>query len=132
MKKVMVLIAVVGFVFLGCEKKAVESKEPTMEQISAAKEVMLKGIIIDNLCAGTNKAKLAEFVKTHTKECAVMPNCEASGYSIYADGTLQAFDDKSNTMIIAFLKDPKSKLKVNVTVKEIDGKLMLIKIGNQK
>lgn len=56
----------------------------------------LKGTIIDNKCATANKDNLAEFIKTHTKECALTPDCVASGYSIYTDGNLLKFDSDSN------------------------------------
>ena len=47
--------------------------------------VMLTGVIIDMQCAGSQTpAQLAEFIKTHTKECALAPACVASGYAIFA------------------------------------------------
>ncbi|MFA6358655.1 MAG: hypothetical protein WCY09_08390, partial [Candidatus Omnitrophota bacterium] len=56
--------------------------------------IVLKGDIIDNMCAGANKDTLAEFVKTHTKDCAL--KCATSGYSIFADNKLSKFDNESN------------------------------------
>ena len=99
----------------------------------AATEITLTGDIIDNMCAGTKTtAELAEFVKTHTKECALMPDCVATGYSIFADGTLYKFDKESNAKIEEFLKKEDSKLQVAVTVNKVGEELSLVSIENQK
>jgi|WetSurMetagenome_2_1015567.scaffolds.fasta_scaffold1174165_1 hypothetical protein len=89
----------------------------------------LKGYIIDNLCAGTQtSAQLEEFVKTHSKGCALAPECQSSGYSIYAEHNIYKFDEKSNAMIIEFLKKSESKLLVEVEVKKSGNMLSLISI----
>jgi len=98
----------------------------------AVKTVMLKGDIIDNMCAGAHKDVLADFVKTHTKQCAIAPGCIDSGYSIFADGKLYKFDKDSNAKIVEFLKKEDSKLQVVVAAKEVGGELSLVSIENQK
>ena len=110
------------------------AQETAVKTTPAAEEtVTLKGDIIDNMCAGAQKPEaLAEFVKTHTKQCALMPQCEASGYSIFSDGKLQKFDKASNAKIAEFLKKEGSKLQVVVTAKKIADELSLISIENQK
>lgn len=98
----------------------------------AVETVKLTGYIIDNNCAGTQKPEqLAEFVKTHTKECTLMPACVASGYSIYADGKLSKFDKDSSAKIAEFLKKPESKLNVVVEAKKAGEELSLVSINNQ-
>ncbi len=98
----------------------------------AAAEMTLKGDIIDNNCAGLQKPEdLASFVKTHTKECTLMPACVASGYSIFADGKLYKFDKDSNMKIEEFLKKEDSKLQVTVTANKIGEELSLVSIENQ-
>jgi hypothetical protein len=73
------------------------------------------GTIIDNTCATANKDKLGDFVKTHTKDCAMMPGCASSGYSLYTeDGKLIAFTGKSNLKVKSYLKDSNTKLTVEV------------------
>jgi len=62
----------------------------------------LKGVIIDNQCVGHAGDNISEFVKTHTKECALMPSCVASGYSIFADGKLHKFNKESNKKLKNF------------------------------
>jgi pectate lyase len=94
--------------------------------------VVLKGDVIDNTCANANRDKLAEFVKTHTKQCALMPGCVESGYSFYANGKLYAFDKDSNAKIVEFLKKADSKLQVAITAKQVGDELSLVSIENQK
>jgi hypothetical protein len=92
----------------------------------------LKGDIIDNMCAGAQKPEqLSEFVKTHTKQCALQPQCEASGYSIFSEGKLMKFDKASNPKIAEFLKKPESKLQVMVMTKKAGEELSLVSIANQ-
>jgi hypothetical protein len=98
----------------------------------ADSEVMtLKGDIIDNMCADGHKDDLAEFVTSHTKSCALMPNCIASGYSLFVDGKLHKFDETSNKKIEDFLKKSDSKLQVVVTFTKKDNMISLVSIKNQ-
>lgn len=95
--------------------------------------VIIKGDIIDNLCASSSKPeKLAEFLKTHTKECALQPQCIASGYSIFSEGKLMKFDKISCIDIEAFLRLPTSKLQVVVECEKTNDLLRLVYIENQK
>jgi phosphoribosylamine-glycine ligase len=98
----------------------------------AAEVMTLTGTVIDNKCAESNKADLANFVKTHTKECALMPACVASGYAIFADGKLMAFNKDSNIKVEEFLKKDTSKTQVVVKAKMAGQELSLISIENQK
>ena len=94
--------------------------------------ITIRGDIIDNLCASSQKIEtLPEFVKMHTKECALMPGCVASGYSIFFDGKLMRFDKKSNDQIERFLKNPASKLQVVVEATKVGDTLSLVAIANQ-
>jgi hypothetical protein len=99
---------------------------------SLADAVTLKGDIIDNMCAGAHKDGLADFVKAHTKECALAPQCQASGYSIFTDGKLIKFDAESNPLIAEFLKSPDSKLQVKVIANKVGDELNIVSIENQK
>ncbi len=107
--------------------------EETAVEETAATEITLTGDVIDNMCAGTKtSAELSEFVKTHTKECALMPNCAETGYSIFADGKLYKFDKDSSAKVEAFLKQADSKLQVVITAKQSGEELSLVNIENQK
>jgi hypothetical protein len=98
----------------------------------AADVITLTGTVIDNRCAEANKADLANFVKTHTKECALMPACVASGYAIFAEGKLTAFDKDSNKKIEEFLQKDASKTHVVIKANLAGHVLSLISIENQK
>ncbi len=103
-------------------------------ETQASATITVKGDIIDNLCAGSQKtpADLAAFVKTHTKQCTLMPQCAASGYSIFSDGKLSKFDKESNAKIEEFLKQADSKLQVVVVAKKVGDELSLVSIENQQ
>lgn len=95
--------------------------------------VIIKGDIIDNLCASSLKPeKLVEFLKTHTKQCALQPQCVASGFSISSEGKLMKFDKISCMDIEEFLKLPTSKLQVVVECEKTNDLLRLVYIENQK
>ncbi|OGS43325.1 MAG: hypothetical protein A2539_10585 [Elusimicrobia bacterium RIFOXYD2_FULL_34_15] len=105
--------------------------ETKKSSLKKALTIEIKGIIIDNLCAASNNENLPAFIKTHTKECALMPSCQASGYSIYTqNGQLIKFDIGSNKKIIKFLKKPANKLEVIIEAKKIGEELNLISIKN--
>lgn len=102
-------------------------------EVAPADNLIINGDIIDNMCAGSQKPEaLAAFVKTHTKQCALMPQCEASGYSIYSDGKLVKFDAASNAKVVEFLKKADSKLQVEVVAQKTGDELSLVSIENQK
>ncbi len=95
--------------------------------------VTLKGTIIDNQCAGNQTPEqLASFVKGHTKSCALMPSCAASGYAIFADGRLLKFDKESNAKVLEFIKKVDSSLDVTVVAKKAGNMLTLVSIENQR
>ncbi|MFA5119456.1 MAG: hypothetical protein WC695_11525 [Candidatus Omnitrophota bacterium] len=96
---------------------------------SSSEAIVLKGDIIDTMCADAHKGDLAGFVATHTKECALA--CVASGYELYTDGKLMKFDAASNAKIEEFLKKEDSKLQVSVTVQKTGETLNLLSIENQ-
>lgn len=106
------------------------AKEAAAPAAPAATTIM--GTIIDNMCANAQSpATLGDFVRTHTKSCATMPQCAASGYSLYSNGRLMKFDQASNTKIEEFLRQGDSKLDVIVEVQETPEGLSLISIRNQ-
>src|ERR1035437_1154230 len=127
------IFTAMALVFVASMAFAVENAAK-ISKAAAVKPVEMEGIIIDNLCATGNKAKLPEFIKTHTKSCALMPNCAKSGYSLYMpDGSLNPFDKASNVRIEKFLKKKASNLEVSVSVKEqLSGELKLVTIKNSK
>jgi hypothetical protein len=117
MKKIIAAVLLVGLVGLSSQ---------------AADILSFKGDILDNMCAVENTNNLADFLRTHTKECALMSDCIASGYSIFADGKLYEYDQASNKKIEEFLRQPDSKLQVVVKAVKVGTKLKLVSIQNQK
>lgn len=104
---------------------------PAAPAIPVVETVTIKGTVIDNACAGSQKAEdLAGFINKHSKKCAL--KCAASGYAICSDGKLVKFDDASNAKVGEFLKNSKNKLKVVVEANKVDDKLDLISIKNQE
>ena len=81
----------------------------------------VEGILIDNMCSGMVQKKGVDAAKGHTKECALMDNCKASGYAVVtADGKLIKLDAKGNQMAVKALEG--SSKNDNITVK-VDGKV---------
>ena len=51
------------------------------------------GFLIDKMCSAKMVEKGGDALKTHTKQCAGMPDCKASGYGVVtADGKFLKFD----------------------------------------
>lgn len=123
MKKVLAMLLAV--VFVG-------SLAFAAEKAAKAPVKKMTGVIVDNMCAGANQANIAEFVKGHTKECTLMPDCAKSGYSLFIDGKLLPFDDASAAKIEKFLKKKNSTLQVVVKAAMVEDKLSLKSISNKK
>jgi hypothetical protein len=95
---------------------------------SAADTMTMKGYIIDTKCATANAATLADFVKTHPKDCAIA--CHESGYNLYSDGKLYKFDKASSDMAYDFLQKPDSKTMVSAEVVMTGDTVKLVKVMN--
>lgn len=94
-----------------------------------AKSVKLTGYLIDNACsARANTEGGAEKVKNHTVKCAMMPNCEKSGYALYADGKLFKLDEAGNKKAAELYKSTKVERGLQVAVEgEVDGDSLKVK-----
>ena len=103
------------------------------DSINGPTNIIVTGYIIDNHCADMQtEDTLQSFVRLHTKECALMPTCAASGYSIYtSDGELLKFDRNSSIRVQQFLEQPNSKLQVEVIAERSGDELKLVSIRNQ-
>jgi len=89
--------------------------------------VTLTGHIVDKACSArvAKKDNPQEAAAGHTKNCALMEGCAASGFGIFADGKYVEFDEKGTAMAKAALqKSSKDKgATFKVTGKMTDGKL---------
>lgn len=126
MRILMAMVAAAAFtVALGMSYvTAVHAGEMTM---------VMEGYIIDTKCATANKAELGTFVKEHTKQCAMMPACHASGYNFYSEGQLWVFDKDSSDKVYKFLEKPDSTLHVSIEMSHGKGNnIKLVSIKNAK
>jgi len=90
---------------------------------TGAKSVKLTGYLIDNACsARANTEGGAEKVKNHTVKCAMMPNCEKSGYALFADGKHYKLDDAGNKKAVEIYKNTKVERGLQVSVEgDVEG-----------
>lgn len=90
------------------------------------------GVLMDKMCS-MKAAKDGQRAATmHTRQCAMMPECEKSGYGVFtADNKFLVLDAAGNEKAVAALKTStkKDNLKVKVTG-EVDGET--IKVANLK
>lgn len=88
----------------------------------------VKGILMDQKCSGKADLRISGssgllvggriVAEAHTRECAMMPECEKSGYGVYTnDNKFLKFDESGNRKAIAALKASKKldDLEVEVT-----------------
>jgi hypothetical protein len=82
---------------------------------------MVEGILMDKMCSGMVAEKGFGAAKMHTKECALMPNCAASGYGVVTeDGEFLKFDASGDKKASEALKATGKKDNITVSV---DGKV---------
>jgi len=89
-----------------------------------AQSVKINGYLIDNACASAHvkDANFSDRVKKHSTSCALMPNCDGSGFAVYSDGKLYKLDKDGNKTAEDLLKDTDTKNGVMVTVEgTLDG-----------
>ncbi|MFH1441960.1 MAG: hypothetical protein ABIH18_07985 [Candidatus Omnitrophota bacterium] len=72
------------------------------------------GVIIDVQSADNNQDNLQDFIKTYTKDDALMPDALTSGYAIFLQDGYMKFDSDSNAKIVEFLDKPESTLEVTI------------------
>jgi hypothetical protein len=101
--------------------------------ISAQEKTTLTGYVVDKACSA-GRAKAADPMAAaagHTRGCALMERCVASGYGIFADGKYYEFDQKGNELAKAmFEKSTKDKgIKATVTGTLKDSHLTVEKLA---
>ena len=81
----------------------------------SSKSVTITGYLIDNACAESAK-DLGPRAKGHSRSCALMDNCEKSGYSVVTDdNTRYKLTEKGDGMAAELLKNSKTEKGVKVT-----------------
>jgi hypothetical protein len=87
----------------------------------------VKGILIDQMCSSKAEVRIVSgprleggmiVAEAHTRECALMPACQKSGYGVFTyDNKFLKFDEAGSRKALAALKASKKEddLKVEVT-----------------
>jgi hypothetical protein len=87
------------------------------------------GYLSDRQCAESVRHDSAPktFVLHHTKGCALMPNCRATGYTLFADDKFYDFDKQGNELAVKILRASKKKRGFYVRVTgTFQGKLLKV------
>jgi len=94
---------------------------------SVASAAQVQGILIDEMCSSKAEVRIVSgprleggmiVAEAHTRECALMPACEKSGYGIFTnDNKFLKFDPAGSRKALAALRASKKEddLKVEVT-----------------
>lgn len=91
--------------------------------VASAAEV--KGVLMDKACSGKAEVRVLStgieggmiVAEAHTRECALMPACEKSGYGIFTyDNKFLAFDQAGSRKALAAIKASKKLDDLEVVV----------------
>ncbi len=80
--------------------------------LAEGKKVTLSGYLLDQMCG--QEIKDPAKAKEHTRECALMDHCAASGYGIYVDGKLLKFDKAGSQPARTLLENSKKEKEIEV------------------
>ena len=81
----------------------------------------VEGYLVDKMCSGKIVEKGVDAAKMHTKMCAQMADCKASGYGVVtAEGKFLKFDGKGDKLAVTALEGTDKE--DNISVK-VDGKV---------
>jgi len=110
---------------------------------AAASDAPVQGVLMDKKCSFKAETRIVPGPRleggiivayAHTRECALMPECQKSGYGVFTyDNKYFAFDEAGNQKALALLKATKKEddLRVEVTG-QIDAKNNVIKVASIK
>ena len=90
----------------------------------------VEGVLMDKMCSMKAVKDGQKAATMHTRQCAMMPDCERSGYGVFtADNKYLVFDSSGNEQAAAALKSSKKKDNLKVKVSgEVTGDT--IKVAN--
>lgn len=101
-------------------------------------ETKVQGVLIDKECSSKAETRVVPGPRieggilaayTHTRQCALMPACQRSGYGVftYDSNKFLAFDAEGNRKALAILRDSKKEDDFRVEVAgEVQGDLMKV------
>lgn len=92
----------------------------------ASQATEIKGVLMDRACSPKAEVRVLStgieggmiVAEAHTRQCALMPACEKSGYGVFTyDNKFLAFDQAGNRKALAAIKESKKldDLEVEVT-----------------
>jgi len=93
--------------------------------IAQGKKVTLTGHLVDQMCGGEVKdaAKAAD----HSKECALMDHCAASGFGIFANGKYVKFDAEGSKKAKALVEKTKKEKDITIVAEgTLDGDTLTV------
>ena len=94
---------------------------------AVASAAQVQGILIDEMCSSKAEVRIVSgprleggmiVAEAHTRECALMPACQKSGYGVFTyDNKFLKFDEAGSRKALAALRASKKEddLKVEVT-----------------
>ncbi len=95
--------------------------------VAVASAAQVQGILIDQMCSSKAEVRIVSgprleggmiVAEAHTRECALMPACQKSGYGIFTyDNKFLKFDEAGSRKALAAIRASKKEddLKVEVT-----------------
>lgn len=94
---------------------------------AGASAASVQGVLMDKMCSYKAETRIVQgdrleggmlVAYVHTRQCALMPDCQKSGYGIYTyDDKFLSFDAAGNRKALALLKETKKDddLRIEVT-----------------
>jgi len=91
----------------------------TTASAQEAKPTVLKGYVVDQMCAMkmAKKENAMEKAEGHSKECALEDDCAGSGFGIFSDGKYYKFDEKGSAKAKALIEKSKREKKLYFEVR---------------
>jgi hypothetical protein len=90
----------------------------TLAGVLSAAEV--EGVLMDKMCSLKAVKEGQKEATIHTRQCALMPDCEKSGYGVLtADNKYLVFDAAGNEQAAAALKSSKEKDNLKVKARSM-------------
>lgn len=88
-----------------------------------------RGFILDKQCVNSvrDEASADDFIQHHTKDCALMRNCRASGFGLYAGGKWFDLDKHGSDLALKILSESKKHSGFFVEVRgDLRGKVLKV------
>lgn len=89
----------------------------------------ISGYLIDQNCARALKddSGALNFVRHHTRNCALLPSCRAKGYALFSDGKWFDLDLDGSKLAERIIRASKRERGFHVSVKgEVKGKIIKV------